>query len=68
MADKPKTTKCRCGVEIFFIKLVSGRHMPCLPDLQTIVTVDGQLQKGYLPHFIDCPYAGDFRKKGNKKL
>jgi hypothetical protein len=55
--------KCRCGVDIIFIRLSSGRLMPCLAKEDTVITASGEMVKGYQPHFIDCPYSKQFRKE-----
>ena len=56
-----KVKKCKCGADIIFIRLASGKFMPCLT--KEVITSGGDLVKGYQPHFIDCPMAKQFRKE-----
>ena len=59
MANK---TTCRgCGAEIIFMKSQNGKPVPCNPKLETIVTVQGNVIKGYITHFATCPNASQFR-------
>lgn len=52
---------CKCGDQIEFIKLKSGKLMPVSGNYQTIVTDDGDIVKGRISHFATCKYAKEFR-------
>lgn len=72
-----KTVKCKCGAEIAFIEMVSGKKMPVdakpeqmivIPELTDPVfygNVKGEMVKAYRPHWGTCPLAKDFKKKGD---
>lgn len=56
--------KCkRCGADIRFITTKNGKQMPVDDKLITIITEQGRIFRGYVPHFATCPYVKDFRKK-----
>ena len=56
--------KCKkCGADIRFIRTKNGKNMPVDDKLVTIITEQGKIFKGYVPHFVTCPYANEFRKK-----
>lgn len=56
--------KCRsCGADIKFIKTVKGKAMPVEVKQIWILTEDGELVKGYLPHWSNCPGANEHRKE-----
>lgn len=63
--------KCRgCGATIFWIRMHTGRMMPCDTDKQVFVVdgpVGGQVYKGYRPHWASCPNAADFKKKTTER-
>lgn len=48
----PKTCK-GCGALIYWAETSAGKRMPLNPDGTS--------------HFANCPKAGDFRKKGEKR-
>lgn len=55
---------CRaCGVYIEWIKTKAGAMMPVDPALITIITEDGEMKKGFIPHWATCPHAEYFKKK-----
>lgn len=61
-----------CGAPIVWVKMHTGKMMPCDPDKQTFVVIEkegGQVYKGHVPHWHTCPYANQFRmpKKGRGK-
>ena len=72
-----------CGAPIRLIKTTAGKWMPCNPDLVTadqvekgtwLFTEDGVVNKnptgtdrGFVPHWKDCPAADRFRKKPKPK-
>lgn len=41
----------------------TGKSMPINVEYQTIVTDDGEVVKGHLSHFANCPNADTFRKE-----
>jgi hypothetical protein len=64
-----KTLVCRgCGVYIEWVKTKSGKNMPVDPELVTIITKEGEVVRGYIPHWSTCPEANKFRKKGKKEI
>lgn len=57
-------TSCHgCGAQIKFITMGSGRLMPVDPKQKTIITEDGDIVKGYTPHWSTCRQANKFRKR-----
>jgi len=53
----------RCSQEIKFIK--SAKNQKWLPvniKLESVVTEEGKIVKGYTPHWATCPNAQEFRK------
>lgn len=52
----------RCYAFISFVKTEKGKLMPVDPKEVTIITKTGKTVKGYLPHWITCPNADDFRQ------
>jgi hypothetical protein len=53
----------RCRAPIYFIKMKSGRFMPVNEEILTIVTDDGRMETGRIPHWATCEFANEFRKK-----
>lgn len=64
-----KTVKCKCGADIIFCKMVSGKMMPLDAKPEQMVWPDqediGHMMKVYRPHWGTCPLAGEFKKKGD---
>ena len=61
---KRKGGTCRgCGIYIEWIKTKAGKDMPVDPEGATIITEDGEVKKGFIPHWVTCPKADNFRKK-----
>lgn len=61
--DKNTPVVCRgCGIYIEFIKMKSGKFMPVEPLPIKVITKNGQVVDGYIPHWQKCPKAGTFRK------
>jgi len=72
-----KTVKCKCGADIAFIEMVSGKKMPVdakaeqmvwIPELKDAIVFSdrkGEMVKVYRPHWATCPLAKDFKKKGD---
>lgn len=60
-----KSSTCKkCGRYIEFIKMKkSGKFMPVSPRALSVITEQGEVIKGYLPHWSECEFADDFRKK-----
>ena len=52
-----------CGAEIKWIEMESGKNMPVDIQLETIVTDNGKIVKGYKSHFATCPSAKKYRRK-----
>ena len=52
-----------CNAEILWIRLSSGRSMPCDPQRASVVTLEGTIISGYGSHFATCPNAAQHRKK-----
>lgn len=64
MTDIKKQMVCSgCGVYIEWVKMKSGKMMPCDPAPVTIVTSDGKVETGFISHFATCPKANQLRKK-----
>lgn len=63
-----KTTCKSCGRDIHFIKMQSGKFMPCDPEHQdvTLITVMGESKRlrGYVSHYQTCNDPDRFRKGG----
>lgn len=56
---------CRgCGQPIVWLVSAKGRPTPADPALVTVMTEDGEVHKGRIPHHITCPQADQFRGKG----
>jgi len=62
MSKKGNVCK-KCGVYIEWIKTENGKDMPVDPAEVTIITQDGKTVRGFIPHWVTCPNADDFRKK-----
>lgn len=72
---------CRgCFAEIHFIRMESGKMMPCDWEIQygdgkvTLVTHDGKMTvkagaevQGYVPHFATCPKRAVFQRAKSMK-
>jgi hypothetical protein len=67
--------RCKCGKMIDFIIMESGKKMPveienpirvAVKAHQSIIGGDEtyKLVSGFIPHWINCPYAKDFKKNG----
>ena len=52
----------KCKAKIRWIKTKKGKWMPVDSKEITIVTIVGEIQKGYIPHWATCPNAEEFRK------
>jgi len=62
--NKRKGGTCRgCGIYIEWIKTKAGKNMPVDPAGVTIITKDGEVKKGFIPHWATCPKASSFRYK-----
>ena len=56
--------KCKsCGKSIGFIQTATGKMMPIEPGVKTFINRDGEMIKGYEPHWTQCPHADKHRKK-----
>ena len=59
-------SRCKsCNKEIIWIKMKSGKAMPCDMDKVIVVTEDGDTVTGYISHFATCPNANQHRKGNN---
>ena len=54
-----------CKQDIVWIKMGSGKMMPCNPQKIAIVTEDGDVVVGRVSHFSTCQFA-DRHRKGKK--
>lgn len=54
-----------CGKVIKFIKTENGKAMPVDETLITIVTDEGKVVRGRIPHWATCPQANRFRKRSS---
>lgn len=64
MADL--TAKCKsCQRPIVWVKMVSGKAMPCDPPIITVITdaQPGMVVKGRVSHFVTCPNPSEHRRK-----
>jgi len=70
--------KCKCGADIAFITMVTGKKMPVDAKPESMVMVpeytgiqlftdrQGEMVKVYRPHWGTCPLAKQFKKKEKK--
>lgn len=57
-------SKCKgCGAEITWIKTKAGKLMPCNSEKSTIVTEQGEIVVGHVPHWATCSKANEFKEK-----
>lgn len=53
--------KCQyCDAPIVFIRMHTGMFIPCDPDKKVFVEetkAGGQVHKGFIPHWANCPIA-----------
>jgi len=62
-----KTNCKKCGAQIEFIKMKSGKFMPVNVEPYKIVVTDGgETARGRTSHYATCPFAQEFRKKGGE--
>jgi hypothetical protein len=60
--------KCKsCQAEILWVRTESGKLMPCDPLLESFITQDGRVARGYKSHFSTCPHANAWRKKNKDR-
>ena len=52
----------KCKAKIRWIRTEKGKWMPVDPKEITIITIEGETKKGYIPHWATCPNADEFRK------
>jgi len=56
-------TGCKgCGAAIKFLRSENGKATPVNAEETTIMTSDGRIIKGHIPHHITCQKAEEFRK------
>jgi hypothetical protein len=56
-------TTCKsCGAVIEWITTASGKSMPCDPKLVRVMTKEGALVAGFIPHFATCPTVQQHRQ------
>lgn len=46
-----------CGAELHWLITPAGKFMPCDPAVVRVVTEEGQLVAGRIPHLVTCPNA-----------
>ncbi len=49
-----------CGIYIEWVKTEKGKNMPVDPNEITIITDEGKMVKGRIPHWATCPKANKF--------
>lgn len=55
--------KCKwCGRPIVWVNTKNGRAMMCDDVKQTVVTDDGEVVSGRVPHWVTCPAADKFKR------
>lgn len=52
-----------CGSAIIWIKTKNGKSMPVDLKEISIMTIDGRMEAGFIPHWATCPKAKEFKKK-----
>jgi hypothetical protein len=57
-----------CNAELIWVKMQSGRVMPCNATPQKFILINnekkiGCLVEGYIPHWATCPKAKNFKHK-----
>ena len=57
----------KCKAEIRWIRTPKLKWMPVDPKEITIVTITGEVKKGYIPHWATCPNADEFRNNKTKR-
>jgi hypothetical protein len=63
MTEIRKGSTCRgCGQYIEWIKTKAGKNMPVNPAEVTIITESGEVKKGFIPHWVTCSKADEFKK------
>jgi hypothetical protein len=63
-ASVSDTSPCStCGKPIVWVRMQSGKAMPCDPGNVTIVTDDGRVVRGRIAHWATCPTADQHRRK-----
>jgi len=61
--------KCTsCGAEVLWVRMASGKAMPCNPKVLKIVTDAGNVVSGRESHFATCPGAASHRKSKPENL
>lgn len=59
--------KCKsCGAPITFQSTANGKLMPVEPGVVSILTREGDIVKGFIPHWLHCPHADKHRGRGNR--
>ena len=53
----------KCGEPIHFVPTPQGKLMPCELNIVTIITTNGRIEQGYIPHWDKCPGADEVRKE-----
>jgi len=61
MFVEPKTCK-KCKAKIRWIRTKKSQWMPVDFRLITIITLEGEVVKGFIPHWATCPNVEEFRK------
>lgn len=62
--DQEQYVICKgCNKVIKWIKMESGKNMPVDTKLITVVTIDGKVVRGYIPHWSTCEKYKQFKKK-----
>ena len=56
-----------CGAEIEWIETTEGKRIPVNLGKVVVLSQDGKVVTGQVPHWATCPRAADFRKKGTEE-
>jgi hypothetical protein len=63
MTNQEKGSVCQgCGIYIEWIKTEAGKNMPVDPKEISLINREGEVVKGFMPHWATCPKAKDFKK------
>lgn len=56
--------RCKgCNADIIWIKTTNDKIMPCNAEKTTIVTTQGEIIIGHVPHWVTCPKSQNFKEK-----
>ena len=64
---EPKTCE-KCKAKIRWIRTKKLQWMPIDFKLITIITLEGEVVKGFIPHWATCPNVEEFKKCQKKNI